>query len=140
MKHRNTRRPRLLVIDDDVGVRVTVARILEDESYDVVTAADGARGLEMFVAEPPDLVITDILMPGKDGIEVIIEMRRRRPDALIIALSGGGRIGNTGYLEVATMLGATAALAKPFEADELVALVRSALEVGRHAPALAVAV
>ena len=140
MKHRNTRRPRLLVIDDDAGVRVTVARILEDESYDVVTAADGARGLEMFVAELPDLVITDILMPGKDGIEVIIEMRRRRPDALIIALSGGGRIGNTGYLEVATMLGATAALGKPFEADELLALVRSALEVGRHAPALAVAV
>ena len=131
------RRPRVLVIDNDVDVRVTVARILEYESHDVRTAEDGARGLKLFAAEPPDLVITELLMPGKDGLELIIEMRRRRPDALIIALSGGGQIGNIGYLEVATLLGATAALAKPFEVHEFVALVRSVLKIGRHTAARA---
>jgi CheY-like chemotaxis protein len=111
--------PKILIIDDDQLVRNTIARILKRKGYELVLADDGRRGLELFQSERPDLVITDIIMPGKEGIETIREMRQINPDAKIIAISGGGRVGNVDFLTMAAKFGAREIVAKPFEPAEL---------------------
>jgi DNA-binding response OmpR family regulator len=116
---------RILVIDDDPVARVTIQTILEEEGYSVTCAEDGRRGLAAFRESRPDLVVTDIVMPGKEGIETILELRSIWPDGPIIAISGGGRIGKGDFLKMAKTCGADAVLAKPFEPAELLALVRS---------------
>jgi two-component system, chemotaxis family, chemotaxis protein CheY len=115
---------KILVIDDDLAVRSAMVQFLKDLGYDVVTAEDGHRGLRMFRSEKPDLVITDIIMPEKEGIQTITEIRRERPDAKIIAVSGGGRVGNTDFLKIARSLGADDAVAKPVDPDDFTARVR----------------
>jgi CheY-like chemotaxis protein len=109
---------KILVIDDDAIVRETIIQILEDGGYEVVSAEDGKRGLASFRGEKPDLVITDIIMPEKEGIQTITEIRHDRPDAKVIAISGGGRIGNTDFLKIAQKLGASDVIAKPFDPDD----------------------
>jgi two-component system chemotaxis response regulator CheY len=110
---------KILVIDDDVIVRETIVQILEDGGYQVLSAEDGKRGMAAFRRERPDLVITDIIMPEQEGIQTITEIRGVKPDAKIIAISGGGRIGNTDFLKIARHLGAFDAIAKPFDPDDL---------------------
>jgi CheY-like chemotaxis protein len=83
---------KILVIDDDVIVRKTIIRLLEDGGYKVLSAEDGLRGMAMFRSEQPDLVITDIITPEQEGIQTITEMRKAKPDAKIIAISGSARI------------------------------------------------
>jgi DNA-binding response OmpR family regulator len=117
----------ILLIDDDVMVRETVKQILMSGAHDVIIAQDGRKGMEIFRKSRFDLVITDIIMPEKDGIEVIAEMRSQRPDVKILAVSGGGRIGNTDFLQIAGKLGANAVIAKPFDPDEFAAKVESCL-------------
>jgi CheY-like chemotaxis protein len=110
----------ILVVDDDVIVRETITRILEDKGYRVLTAENGDEGLSLFRAKRPDLVLTDIIMPEKEGIETIIVIRKEAPAARIIAMSGGGRAQNKHFLDLAKALGADDALDKPFiEADLL---------------------
>jgi DNA-binding NtrC family response regulator len=111
------------VIEDDIDVLETVGRVLEEAGYTPILTADGREGMIAFESHSPSLVITDLFMPVREGIEIIMEMRRSRPDAKIIAMSGGGRMGAMEYLEVAEKLGATAALPKPFEPDDLVGAV-----------------
>jgi DNA-binding response OmpR family regulator len=115
---------KILVIDDDYLMRYTMARILRGHGYEVVTAADGERGMTVFRGAAPDLVITDIIMPQQEGIETIRLMRRERPDAKIIAMSGGMQIGNLDVLEIARQLGADDVMHKPFDAAELLGRVR----------------
>jgi DNA-binding response OmpR family regulator len=115
------------LIDDDVAVLRTLEIVLGDRGYDVTTAKDGVEGMRMFHRVHPDLVITDLIMPEKEGIETIMEMRRERPDAKIIAISGGGRLHNTNFLEVAAKLGACSVLAKPFSPDELAQRIEEAI-------------
>jgi DNA-binding response OmpR family regulator len=122
---------KILVIDDDYFVRYTLARVLRGNDYEVVTAADGEQGMIMFRRTAPDLVITDIIMPNQEGIETIRLMRRERPDAKIIAISGGGRIGNLNVLEIAQKLGADDVIHKPFDAAELLSRVRKFLATPR---------
>ena len=119
---------KILLIDDDVAVLRTLEFVLGDRGYDVVTARDGAEGLRLFQSNPPDLVITDLIMPEKEGIETIIEMRQARPNAKIIAISGGGRTHNTCFLKMAASLGAVAVLPKPFMPDELAAKIEEAMQ------------
>jgi DNA-binding response OmpR family regulator len=119
--------PKILVIDDDLMVRNTISKILRHSGFEVIVAEDGVRGLASFRRDRPDLVITDIIMPEKEGIETIIEMRREHPDTKIIAVSGGGRIGNADFLSMATSLGASAVIAKPFLPEELINQVKSCL-------------
>jgi DNA-binding NtrC family response regulator len=120
---------KILVIDDDVVVRETIAEILADGGHQVVSAEDGRRGLRAFRAERPDLVITDIIMPEKEGIQTIMEMRAERPDAKIIAISGGGRIGNTDFLKIARQIGAADVIAKPFDPDDFLGCVSRCLGI-----------
>jgi CheY-like chemotaxis protein len=119
---------KILVIDDDSLVRDTIVRILERKGYMVLVAADGVRGLRMFHTEQPDLVITDIIMPEKEGLQTIREIRGNRPDAKIIAISGGARIGNMDFLRMAGELGASEIMPKPFDPADLVTLVSRCLE------------
>ena len=110
---------KILVIDDDHLVRYALSKILLSAGYEVVTASDGRRGMVVLRAEHPDVVITDIIMPEQEGIDTIIQIRRERPRVKIIAISGGGRIRNVDFLEMAHSLGASEVIAKPFEANEL---------------------
>ncbi len=119
---------KILVIDDDVIVRETIVQILESDGYDVVSAEDGRRGVALFRSEQPDLVITDIIMPEKEGIQTIMEIRGTRPDAKVIAISGGGRIGNTDFLKIARLLGAADVISKPFDPDDFLSRVGRCLD------------
>jgi CheY-like chemotaxis protein len=114
---------KILVIDDDHLVRYALSKILLSYGYEVVTAADGKRGMIVLREEHPDAVITDIIMPEQEGIDTIIQIRRERPGVKIIAISGGGRIRNIDFLDMAQSLGADEVLAKPFEAEELLSLL-----------------
>ena len=125
---------KILVIDDDYLVRYTLARLLRAKGYEVVTAADGERGMIEFRNAAPDLVITDIIMPEQEGIETIRLMRRERPDAKIIAISGGARIGDLDVLEIARKLGADDVIHKPFDAAELFSRVRQFHPVPEELP------
>jgi two-component system, chemotaxis family, chemotaxis protein CheY len=118
---------KMLIIDDDALVRTTLEYLLRDAGYEIATAEDGMRGMAMFRSEQPDLVITDIIMPEQEGIQTINEMRKAKPDAKIIAISGGGRIGNTDFLKIARVLGAMDVISKPFDPDELLAIVENCL-------------
>jgi CheY-like chemotaxis protein len=115
---------KILIIDDDPQIRRLIGRILSGEGHDVAAAENGTDGLRRFRAERPDLVISDILMPEKEGIETIIEIRREAPSIPILAISGdsGG-----GFLGFATKLGASRALPKPFRNTELIEVVKQLL-------------
>lgn len=115
--------PKVLVIDDEPSVRQAIARILRHAGYEPVLAENGNHGLRLFFSENPDLVITDIVMPEKNGIEVIREIRQFRPDTKIIAMSGGGRIANVDFRDMATQLSATEIIEKPFELTSLLGAV-----------------
>ena len=92
---------RILIIDDDEQVRRYLRKILEAQGHEVVAASDGKLGIELCREEPTDLIITDIFMPEKEGLETIGELRRDYPDVKIIAISGGGRTGNLDFLPLA---------------------------------------
>jgi CheY-like chemotaxis protein len=120
---------RILVIDDDEDVRAVIQEALQEAGYDVVLAKDGARGLEAQRRCPADLVVTDVFMPERDGIETIRDLKQEFPDLKIIAMSGGGRlVKNDNYLSTASSLGAESVLHKPFEARVLLESVQKALE------------
>jgi len=114
---------RILVIDDEAGIREVIQVVLMREGHTVLAAKDGEVGLAAFVAGKPDLVITDIIMPEKEGLETILAIRKLDPLVPIIAISGGGRTGNADYLPLAAKFGATATLTKPFGATALRELV-----------------
>ena len=101
---------------------------LERAGYEVVEAGDGNEGLQSFREAPTDLIITDILMPEKEGLETIIDLRRDFPEVKIIAMSGGGRTGNLNFLEIARRLGAQHTLQKPFGLQEMLQAVRELLQ------------
>jgi len=115
---------RILIIDDDVQILDMLRQTLECEGYEVVDATNGKEGIRLYRENPADLIITDIIMPEKEGIETIIELKRNFPDVKIIAISGGGRITPEGYLSMAKRLGANRTFEKPVERDELLAAVR----------------
>ena len=119
---------RILVIEDDEDIRQLIRDMLDEEGYDVIVAEDGRAGTAVCSAEIIDLVITDIFMPEKDGIETITELRRHHPEVRIVAISGGGRVSPDTYLESAELLGAISSLSKPFDRNKLLNEVRSALE------------
>ena len=122
------RAARILLIDDDDQIRTALREMLEREGYEVAEAPDGKAGCSYFRNEGADLVITDILMPEKDGIETIIEIRRDFPEAKIIAISGGGDIDPNFYLHLSSQFGVSRTLTKPFEREDLLASVRELMD------------
>lgn len=118
---------RILVVDDDTDVRDLVCRMLEQNGYEAVAAKDGRQALERLSLLPPDLVITDVVMPDVDGFEVLLKLRHLAPGVETMVMSGGGRVAPDFYLETARRLGARAVLRKPFTRAEMLAAVRGIL-------------
>ncbi len=118
---------RILLIDDEEQIRLTTSALLRMSGYEVVTAGGGQEGLELFGRQAFDLVMTDVVMPGMGGGEVIAAVRRIRPDSKIIAVYGGGRVTGGDSLATAQGLGADGLVAKPFTRDELLATVTGVL-------------
>jgi CheY-like chemotaxis protein len=106
----------ILIIDDDPRMRRLLNRLLKRAGHTVREAADGRGGIAAFAQRPADLIVTDIVMPDMEGIETIVQLRRQSPELPIIAISGGS---DPLYLRTTATLGATAALRKPFAANDL---------------------
>jgi DNA-binding response OmpR family regulator len=110
---------RILLIDDEEGLRAMLRLSLEKMGYAVMEARDGAEAVALFKAGPFDLVLTDLMMPEKEGLETIRELRKGHPDLKIIAMSGGGRVGASDNLKMAKIFGATTVFSKPFSFQDL---------------------
>lgn len=117
----------ILVIDDEEAIRIVIKRLLERAGHRVLVAEDGKVGLQAFREHQVDLVLTDILMPETDGIELIMKLRNEKPDVRIIAMSGGGRTGTMDFLDLATSYGATYTLRKPIAYEQLLDAVKKTL-------------
>lgn len=118
----------ILIIDDDDNLRAALHRTLHKEGYTVFEASEGRRGLKTLAQSPTDLILLDMFMPDKDGLETIGELRRTHPNVRIIAMSGGGFKGTVDVLHVAKMLGARRTLAKPFSREQLLEAVEMELK------------
>jgi DNA-binding NtrC family response regulator len=114
---------RILVVDDDEQIVRAVRKILTREGYEITVAGDGVDALNKLQNESYDMVITDIIMPNKEGLELISEIYQIKASMPIIAISGGGKMPSSIYLDVADKIGAYATLRKPFRADELLTVV-----------------
>ncbi|MDB4444242.1 response regulator [bacterium] len=114
----------ILIIEDDDQLRTMLREMLERIGYKVTEARNGNEGIERYRENPADLVITDIIMPEKEGVETIIELTRDFPDVNIIAISGGGRVPAEEYLRMVKKLGAKHTLVKPFIREKLLEAVK----------------
>lgn len=121
------RTKRILVTDDDERFRQVTSDILHYEGYEVATACDGDELIRAYRERAADLVLCDLFMPGKDGLEIIGELLKSFPQARIIAVSGGGYNGVLNVLEMARHLGAKDVLAKPFGRAKLLEVVKRVL-------------
>jgi DNA-binding response OmpR family regulator len=118
---------RILVIDDDDDVRSVIRRVLQSEGHDVVDAPDGKVGMKLFRESPADLVVTDLFMPEQEGLETIRELRRSFKGTRILVVTGSLPGGPFDFRAHATLLGAGAALSKPFTREELLGAVHDLL-------------
>ena len=119
---------RILVIEDDPGMRLMLGEVLKRPGFDVVLAANGREGVELARARPADVVITDLFMPEKEGLETIKEIHQDSPQAAIIAISG--KPGAPALLAVAQRFGASRVVQKPFTPEEILTVVEET--VGRR--------
>jgi DNA-binding NtrC family response regulator len=120
--------PQILIIEDDVSVLKMLKQMLEREGFVVSTASDGNQGIKQYCQEKADVVITDIIMPDKEGIETITDLKRQDPEAKIIAISGGGRNQPEDYLLLAQKLGARFTFKKPVDRQRLLSAIKDCLD------------
>ena len=118
---------RVMVVDDDDLVRATLRQMLEHAGHEVLEATNGREALVVFDAGEVDMVITDIIMPVKEGIETIRDLRKLAPELKILAISGGSRGASADFLRMASKFGANEVLAKPFRREQVLKAVESAL-------------
>lgn len=118
---------RILVIDDEAPVRSVIRSALMAAGHLVIEAKNGLEGMRLLESNATDLLITDIVMPEKEGIETILAAKKRWPDLCVLAISGGGRTRNLDFLAMAKELGADRILPKPFRPADLVELVADML-------------
>lgn len=121
---------RVIIIDDEEDIRIVLKEIFERAGFDVAVASNGADGLNLLREQAADLVITDIIMPGSDGVETAYDIRMEFPKTKIIVMSGGGNVApqnyepkaitTSAYLASAAAVGADLTLTKPFDRDELI--------------------
>ena len=119
---------RILVIDDQEPIRRVVRRALEQDGHEVFDASDGEIGMEILESQSFDIVITDIFMPGQDGIVTLRQIRKRFPTVKVIVISGGDSSGMLDLRQDAELLGAIKSLQKPFNAGEIIDVVRDVLK------------
>lgn len=119
---------RVIVIDDQEPIRRIVRSALERAGHDVLEAGDGERGLELLASHTADVVLSDIFMPGMDGIQMLRQIRKQFPSVKVIVMSGGDSRGMLDLRRDAELLGAVKSLSKPFTTHEIVAVVNSVLE------------
>ncbi len=119
--------PRILIIDDDAFMRLALRHALERRGHQVVEAGDGKAGLAVYKDTVFDLVVTDIIMPGMEGLETVLALKKFSPHLKIIAMSAGGKGDADDYLRLAASFGALRTLRKPFEADEFISTVDAVL-------------
>jgi DNA-binding NtrC family response regulator len=109
----------ILLVEDDTLVSDMLKQVLERGSHKVICAMNGEEASTLLQNEKPDIMVTDIIMPKKSGITLISEVRNRHPDMEIIAISGGGRLDPTGYLDLSESLGASVSFEKPIDNNAL---------------------
>ncbi len=114
----------ILIIEDNKQVRSMLRKLLEQEGFTVTEASDGEEGIRRYNENQADLIITDIVMPNKEGLETILELKKQYRDVKIIAISGGGAIHANNYLQLATYFGAIRTFEKPVGRRELLAAVK----------------
>lgn len=124
----HSRTPKVIVIDDDPAVRDVLVAAFNRVGCETRWAVDGRSGVRLFDAERAHLVVTDIVMPNQEGIETILQLKRRERPPKVIAISGGGRLGGQDFLLWAKHLGADAVLPKPFRTSQLIEVARTLLE------------
>jgi DNA-binding NtrC family response regulator len=118
---------RILVIDDQESIRRVVRRALTLDGHEILEASEGEAGVALLASRGADLVITDIFMPGQDGIVTLREIRKRFPAVKVMVISGGDETGLMDLRHDAELLGAVTSLSKPFDAKELLEAVRAIL-------------
>jgi YesN/AraC family two-component response regulator len=118
----------ILIIDDEEQIRAVFKEMLGRSGYMVSEASNGEEGLILQREKPADLIITDIVMPHKEGLETIREIRQEFPEVKIVAISGGGEIGSDQYLDVAKQFGVVCTLQKPIRLEELLGTVERLLK------------
>ena len=121
---------RILIVDDDELFRPMLRATLLKMGHQVREVEDGDEALRLFEQEPADLLMTDMVMPGREGLEVIMLFKSHSPDLKVIAMSGAGRVVETNYLKLATAEGADAVLEKPFSKEQLAATIMRLLGPG----------
>jgi DNA-binding NtrC family response regulator len=119
---------RIMIVDDDASIRRTLEKLLSREGYEVIQAADGSEAVRLWRQRGGDLVITDLHMPHKDGIETIVELLSHSPGIRIIAMSGGGQTKRLDLLGNVAMLGTILTIEKPFTIQEMMTTVNRALQ------------
>ncbi len=114
----------ILVVDDEPQIRLMLKKLLESEGYKVTEAPDGKKAIQCYREDLPDLIITDLLMPEKEGLETMAELLKENPGLKIIAMSGGGRNKPVGYLHTAKLLGAAETFEKPIRKEDLLEAIK----------------
>jgi DNA-binding response OmpR family regulator len=123
---------KILVLDDEPSILLMIKKMLEKAGHEVSVALNGKEGMVLFEKNMPEMLITDIIMPEKEGLETIFELRRRYPKLKIIAISGGGRISPEGYLPGAKLLGADMVFQKPLVQKEFLDAISSLLNESKE--------
>src|SRR4029079_8508361 len=119
MLKRRENMAKILLVEDDDLVRDMLAQVLQRAGHQVQSATNGEEATEALRLAEPDIMVTDIIMPKKSGITLISEVKNKHPDMEIIAISGGGRLDPTGYLDLSESLGATVSVEKPVDKSAL---------------------
>ncbi len=115
---------KILIIDDEAPIRKMLKKLLEKNDYHVLEADNGKMGIDSYTKNKPDLIITDLIMPEKEGLESIRELKKLNPDIKIIAISGGGITDPKMYLNLASKFGAVRTFSKPIDNKILLATIK----------------
>lgn len=119
---------RILVVDDEENMRFMIREMLEEDSHEVTEASSGKEAITEFRRTPVDLVITDLVMPDKNGLDLIMDIKQDYPSVAILAISGGGGVnGRFDYIPIAELIGASSVMRKPFKLADLRDKVNSML-------------
>ena len=119
---------KLLIVDDEKVFTQAMARLFTQKNFHVTVASNGFEAIDALKEVEPDIIISDILMPNSDGIELLLYIKKNKIKTPVIAISGGGRLSSIDYLKMAERFGATATLNKPVSFDELLVTVKQILQ------------